>query len=64
MNFLRLPNVIALGEIGLDFYYNYSPPEVQEEVFQKQLRLSMNLNLPVVIHCRDAYPRLAEILKN
>jgi TatD DNase family protein len=64
LEILRTPAVIALGEIGLDFYYNYSPPEIQEEVFLKQLRLSLNLNLPVVIHCRDAYPRLAELLKN
>jgi TatD DNase family protein len=61
---LRTPTVIALGEIGLDFYYNYSPPEVQEEVFLKQLGLSLSLDLPVVIHCRDAYQRLAELLKN
>jgi TatD DNase family protein len=54
---------VALGEIGLDFYYNYSPREVQEEVFKKQLKLAMDLNLPVVIHCRDAYVCLAEILK-
>ena len=63
MKFLRLPNVIALGEIGLDFYYDHSPREVQEQVFQKQLQLSLKLNLPVVIHCRDAYPRLAQLLK-
>jgi TatD DNase family protein len=62
-DYLSFPNVVALGEIGLDFYYNYSPREVQEEVFKKQLKLAMDLNLPVVIHCRDAYVRLAEILK-
>jgi TatD DNase family protein len=64
IDFLRKPKVIALGEIGLDFYYNYSPPDVQENIFQKQLQLSLKLNLPVVIHCRDAYPRLAELLRN
>jgi TatD DNase family protein len=63
IEFLRKRDVIALGEIGLDFFYNYSPPQVQEEVLRKQLQLSSRLNLPVVIHCRDAYPRLAEILK-
>jgi TatD DNase family protein len=63
LDYLIFPNVVALGEIGLDFYYNYSPRDVQEEVFKKQLKLSMDLNLPVVIHCRDAYVRLAEILK-
>src|SRR5262245_22577402 len=63
LQYLTFPHVVALGEIGLDFYYNYSPHEVQEEVFKKQLKLAMDLNLPVVIHCRDAYVRLAEILK-
>jgi TatD DNase family protein len=63
LQYLTFPHVVALGEIGLDFYYNYSPREVQEEVFKKQLKLAMDLNLPVVIHCRDAYVRLAEILK-
>ncbi|HSE39968.1 MAG TPA: TatD family hydrolase [Acidobacteriota bacterium] len=63
IEFLRKPEVISLGEIGLDFFYNYSPPQVQEEVLRKQLQLSLRLNLPVVIHCRDAYPRLAQILK-
>lgn len=63
LDYLSFPKVVALGEIGLDFYYNYSSREVQEEVFKKQLILAMDLNLPVVIHCRDAYVRLAEILK-
>jgi TatD DNase family protein len=64
LEYLSFPHVVALGEIGLDYYYNYSPREVQEEVFKKQLKLAMDLNMPVVIHCRDAYVRLAEILKD
>ena len=63
LQYLSFPQVVALGEIGLDFYYNYSPHEVQEDVFKKQLKLAIDLNLPVVIHCRDAYRRLAEILR-
>jgi TatD DNase family protein len=63
LQYLTFPHVVALGEIGLDFYYDYSPREVQEDVFKKQLKLAMDLNLPVVIHCRDAYLRLAEMLK-
>jgi TatD DNase family protein len=63
LQYLTFPHVVALGEIGLDFYYNYSPRDVQEEVFKQQLKLAADLNLPVVIHCRDAYGRLAEILK-
>jgi TatD DNase family protein len=57
------PNVIGFGEIGLDFFYNFSPQEVQIEVFRKQLLFARKVNLPVVIHCRDAYGKLAEILR-
>jgi TatD DNase family protein len=60
---LQDPAVIGFGEIGLDFYYNFSPQDVQMEVFRKQLALAKELNLPVIIHCRDAYRQLAEILK-
>ncbi len=64
LEYLSFPGVIALGEIGLDFYYDYSPREIQEEVLKKQLRLVLDLKLPVVIHCRDAYGHLAEILRS
>jgi TatD DNase family protein len=46
--------VIAWGEIGLDYHYDNSPREVQREVFARQLRLARELNLPVVIHTREA----------
>jgi len=61
---LREPEVVGLGEIGLDFFYNYSPPEVQIDAFRKQLRVALDQELPVIIHCRDAYPQLSEILRN
>lgn len=60
---LKMPGVVGLGEIGLDYYYNYSPPEVQRQVLRSQLLLALELSLPVVIHCRDAYGELAQILK-
>lgn len=60
---LASPGVIALGEIGLDFYYNYSPPDAQESTLLRQLQLARHLDLPVVIHCRDAYGVLANLLK-
>lgn len=59
---LQTPGVIALGEIGLDYYYDYSPRDVQVQALRRQLRLSRELDLPVVIHCRDAYGELAAIL--
>jgi len=46
--------VIAWGEIGLDYHYDHSPRETQREVFQRQLRIARELNLPVVIHSREA----------
>ena len=48
------PKVIAWGEIGLDYYYDHSPREVQREVFIKQMELARLANLPIVIHCRPS----------
>ena len=59
---LNTKHVVALGECGLDFYYNYSPKDVQISALQKQLQLALEKSLPVVIHCRDAYSQLSEIL--
>jgi TatD DNase family protein len=54
--------VIAWGEIGLDYHYDNSPREVQREVFARQLRAARELNLPVVIHSREADEETVEIL--
>jgi TatD DNase family protein len=51
----RHPRVIAWGEIGLDYYYDHSPREVQQEVFRRQLVQARAAKLPIVIHCRDAW---------
>jgi TatD DNase family protein len=48
------PRVIAWGEIGLDFHYDNSPRDVQIEVFRRQLRAARELNVPVIIHTREA----------
>jgi TatD DNase family protein len=50
----KQPKVIAWGEIGLDYYYDHSPREVQKQVFLKQLDLARSANLPVIIHCRPS----------
>ncbi len=55
--------VVAIGEIGLDYYWDEVPREVQKEVFVKQLELARRLNLPVVIHDRDAHGDTMDILK-
>ncbi len=55
--------VKAIGETGLDFFRNYSKPENQERAFRAQIDLARELNLPLVIHIRDAYPQALKILK-
>ena len=57
------PRVIAWGEIGLDYHYEHSPRDVQREVFRRQLRLARELNLPVVIHSREADDDTITILR-
>lgn len=54
--------VIAWGEIGLDYYYDHSPRDVQRDVFQRQIRTAKSLGLPVIIHSRDADDETVEIL--
>ncbi|NPA16042.1 MAG: TatD family hydrolase, partial [Deferribacteres bacterium] len=55
--------VVAIGEIGLDFYRNLSPKNVQAEVFERLLTLAQELNIPVIIHTRDAHKETKETLK-
>jgi len=50
----RHPKVIAWGEIGLDYYYDHSPRDVQKEVFRRQMELAAAAKLPIVIHCRPS----------
>lgn len=52
----------ALGEIGLDFYYDYSPPDIQETWFRRQLELARELDLPVAVHCREAEEQCLRVL--
>jgi len=54
--------VVGLGEMGLDFFRNLSPHDVQERVFRRQLGLARQLATPVVIHCRDAHAETLAIL--
>ena len=55
--------VIAWGEIGLDYHYDHSPRDKQREVFRRQLRLARSLNLPVIIHSREADDDTIAILR-
>ena len=56
--------VVAIGEIGLDYYWNKENKEKQKEFFIKQIEIADKLNLPIVIHCRDAVMDILDILKN
>ncbi len=60
----RHPRVVAIGEIGLDFYRNYSPREVQFQALKWQLELASELELPVVIHARQAEKEMLEVLRD
>ncbi len=55
--------VVAIGEIGLDYYWNKENKELQKEVFIKQIKLANELNLPITIHTRDAHIDTIDILK-
>ncbi len=57
------PKIIGIGEVGLDFYWDKSFADIQKEVFIKQIKFANELNLPLNIHCRDAYFDTLEILK-
>lgn len=69
-NLAKLPKVVAIGETGLDYYHLDSSEDIalvkdkQKEVFKKQLLLANQLNLPVIIHCRQAHDDMLEILSD
>ena len=58
-----IPEARALGEIGLDYHYDFAPKDVQQEVFRLQIRLARELDLPVIIHTREAEDDTLAILK-
>ncbi|MBT6928290.1 MAG: TatD family hydrolase [Waddliaceae bacterium] len=53
--------IVAIGETGLDYHYNYSTPEIQRDFFRRYLRLAKTYGLPVIIHCREAFDDLFSI---
>ena len=60
---LHHPKVVAVGEIGLDYHYNLSPPEVQREVFLGQLKLAREVGKPVIIHTREAWTDTVSLIR-
>jgi TatD DNase family protein len=60
----RHDDVVAIGETGLDFHYDHSPRDVQEELFRAHLALGAEAGLPVVVHAREADERVAAALRD
>ncbi|MBM7606582.1 TatD DNase family protein [Metabacillus crassostreae] len=57
------PKVVAIGEMGLDYHWDKSPKDVQKDVFRKQIKLAKEVNLPIIIHNRDATEDVVSILQ-
>ena len=59
----RRPEIVAVGETGLDYYYDHSPRDLQIAAFRRQCALAVALDKPLVVHVRDAHARCQEILR-
>lgn len=60
---LKAPGVVALGEVGLDNHWGDVPPALQEELLVAQLKIAAQLDMPVIIHCREAFPRCFQLVQ-
>ena len=63
-SFSEADKVVAIGEIGLDYHYDFSPREVQREWFAKQIALARKLKLPIIIHDRESHKDVLDIIKS
>lgn len=62
-NMTKEPKIVAIGEIGLDYYYDNSPRDIQKRVFRRQIMLARELKMPIIIHDRDAHQDVFDIVK-
>lgn len=62
-NVLKNHDIVAIGEIGIDLYWDKSTLNIQKKAFASQIRLAKDLNLPIVIHCRNAFDEIFEVLE-
>jgi TatD DNase family protein len=58
------PKFVGVGEIGLDYFYDHSPRQVQQNAFATQIEFAKELKCPIVVHCRDAYGDALDIMKS
>jgi len=63
LKLLKNKRVVAIGEIGLDYYRDLSPREIQQKVFRRQLEMAAEYKFPVVIHTRESFPDTLNIVK-
>jgi TatD DNase family protein len=57
------PKIVGIGETGLDYYYNHSPRDMQQESFRRHIRAAMGMDLPIIVHSREAEEDTARILR-
>ena len=62
-NLFKQRSFIAVGEIGIDLYWDKTTLKIQQDAFRRQIQLAKHYNLPIVIHCRDAFNEIFEILE-
>ena len=60
----KYDKIIGIGETGLDFYYNHSEKEIQKKIFIEHVKASLELNIPLIVHSRNAEKETYDILKN
>jgi TatD DNase family protein len=63
-SFSKHPKVVAIGEIGLDYYHYYSPKQTQAEAFRSQIELALSLNKPIVVHNRESDSDMMDIISS
>lgn len=63
ISLLNKEKVVAIGEIGLDFHYDFSPRDIQIEMFERQVRISKELDIPIIVHDREAHEETYKILR-
>jgi TatD DNase family protein len=54
--------IVAIGETGLDFHYNFSKQQAQKQIFRRQLQIAINYDMPIIVHCRNAFKDTLDIL--